>query len=172
MSDSNLTPSVTAESGPESGVPGVAELLQIVAEATVTGAEPVIEAVTVSVAVTVWLPTVLSVALKVPAAGQGRIAGQHRDGVGASEVDRAGVAGSGVAVDVLGGDGEAEGHAGSDRGRGGHRQGAGHRRADRHGGRAGDRGGDRVSGGDRLAACGLQGQAGECPHPLVGGGKV
>ena len=109
MSDSNLTPSVTAESGPESGVLGVAELLQIVAEATVTGAEPVIEEVTVSVAVTVWLPTVLRSrrAEAADAAGQGRIARQYRDGVAASEVDRAGVAGSGVAVEVLGGDGDS-----------------------------------------------------------------
>ena len=42
----------------------------------------------------------------------------------------------------------------------------------RHGGRTGDRGGDRVGGGDRLAACGLQGHAvGEGVHAVVGGGE-
>ena len=58
---------------------------------------PVIELVTVSVAVIVWLPAVLNVALKV-AVPAVRVVVGRQDGlrVGAREVDRAGVAGGGV----------------------------------------------------------------------------
>ena len=68
---------------------------------------PVIEAVTVSVAVTDRVPAVLRVTLKTwPRVGgrEGVVRRQDGRGIGAGEVDGAGVAGGGVAVGVLGGD--------------------------------------------------------------------
>ena len=66
---------------------------------------PVIELVTVSVAVSDWLPAVLRVTregvVAVVAGDEGVVRRQGRLAVGAGEVDRAGVAGGRVAEGVL-----------------------------------------------------------------------
>ena len=68
---------------------------------------PVIELVTVSVAVIVWLPRRLQRdAERARAAGQRGVGRQDCRGVAAGEVDRAGVARGRVVVGVFGRDGE------------------------------------------------------------------
>ena len=125
------------------GVPAVAvagaTTTKWVAAAALTVIAPLVprsEAFTVSVAVNVWLPAVFRVAPSVkvwtPSSPATRCS-WPADGrrVAAGEVDRAGVAGGRVAVLVFRGDREGERRARGGRGRRGHHEVGGRRRADR-----------------------------------------
>ena len=94
---------------------------------------PVMLAVATSVAVIVWLPGELKVALKTPTPSVSvALPGSGRPAVAAGEMDGACVAGGGVVEGVLGRHREVDGVAGDGGGRGRHREMAGGRGADRN----------------------------------------
>src|SRR5262249_31707147 len=124
---------------------------------TVRLVEPWTEALTMSVAVTVWLPSVVRVTVKVPMPVPG-FSGAEGGGVAVGDVAGAVVAGGDVVELVQGGHGDGEGDPGLDAGGRGDRVVGGRPGDDADGARGvGERRVHRVGGRDGLGADLVQG---------------